>query len=170
MVLMSHNEPLHNHNTHHVCLPAFHSLCFPFTSTAPHKWCSCDGLSNGVLSHSTNVMCHPLLSPTQSHPHSCLPSQQTHTPCGKCHHSKCKTPRHNHGEGHSADACTQGQGRGAQCVGCDWLAWRLHQRQWGIDTVPSNNLLRKETVFTWSEQQRRLSTWSNKPSVTSEWW
>ena len=33
MVLMSHNEPHHNHNTHHVCLPAFHSLCFPFTST-----------------------------------------------------------------------------------------------------------------------------------------
>ena len=32
MVLMSHNEPLHNHNTHQVCLPAFHSLCFPFTS------------------------------------------------------------------------------------------------------------------------------------------
>ena len=34
MVLMSHNEPLHNHNTHHMCLPAFHSLCFPFTSTS----------------------------------------------------------------------------------------------------------------------------------------
>ena len=33
MVLMSHNESHHNHNTHHVCLPAFHSLCFPFTST-----------------------------------------------------------------------------------------------------------------------------------------
>ena len=26
MVLMSHNEPLHNHNTHHVCLPAFPSV------------------------------------------------------------------------------------------------------------------------------------------------
>ena len=78
MVLMNHNEPLHNHNTHHVCLPAFHTLCFPFTST-PHKWCSCDGLSNGVHSHSTNVMCHPPLSPSQSHPHSCLSSQQTHT-------------------------------------------------------------------------------------------
>ena len=28
MVLMSHNEPLHNHNTHHVCLPAFHYLSY----------------------------------------------------------------------------------------------------------------------------------------------
>ena len=56
-----------------------------FHSHPHHKWCSCDGLSNGVLSHSTNVMCHPPLSPTQSHPHSCLPSQ--HTPCGKCHHT-----------------------------------------------------------------------------------
>ena len=63
MVLMSHNEPLHNHNTHHVCFPAFHSLCLPFTSTS-HKWCSCDCLSNGVLSHSTNVMCRPHLSIT----------------------------------------------------------------------------------------------------------
>ena len=83
-----------------------------------HKWCSCDSLSNGVLGHSTNVMCHPPLSPTQSHHHSCLPSQQTHTPCGKCHHTKCQTPRHSHGESHSADAYTQGQDRGAQYVGC----------------------------------------------------
>ena len=30
MVLMSHNEPHHNHNTHHVCLPAFSLLVLSF--------------------------------------------------------------------------------------------------------------------------------------------
>ena len=60
---------------HPPCVPS----CFSLTVLSilihpPHKWCLCDGLSNGVLSHSTNVMCHPLLylSPTQSHHHSCL--------------------------------------------------------------------------------------------------
>ena len=47
----------------------------------------------------------------------------------------------------------KGQCRGAQCVECGWIAWQLHERQWGIDTVPSNNMLSKETMFTWDEQQ-----------------
>ena len=98
----------HNYITHHVCLPAFHFLCFSFTFT-PHKWCSCDCLFNDVLSHSTNGKCHPHLSNTITP--SLLPFPTTDVPCGKCHHSKCQTHRHSHGEGYSADAYTQGQNR-----------------------------------------------------------
>ena len=84
----------------------------------PHKWCSCDGLSNGVLSHSTNAMCHPPLSLQHNHTLTLASHHNRHTPCGKCHHTKCQTPRHSHCEGHSADAYTQRQGRCAQYVGC----------------------------------------------------
>ena len=45
-------------------MPSCFSLLVLFTHIHHHKWCSCDGLSNGVLSHSTNVMCHPPLSNT----------------------------------------------------------------------------------------------------------
>ena len=73
------DEPHHNHNTHHVCLPAFSLLVLFHSHSQPH--------TNGVhvmvspicvLIHSANGMCHLPLSQTHSHPHFYLPTQQTH--------------------------------------------------------------------------------------------
>ena len=105
MVLMSHNEPLHNHNTHHVCLPAFHSLCFPFASTQH---------TNGVHVMVSPMVCSAIqpmscaihLSLQHNHTLTLASNHNGHTPYGKCHHTKCQTHRHSQGEGHSADACT----------------------------------------------------------------
>ena len=44
---------------HPPCVPSCFSLIVLSIHTHHTKWCSCDSLSNGVLSHSTNVMCHP---------------------------------------------------------------------------------------------------------------
>ena len=134
MVLMSHNEPLHNHNTHQVCLPAFHSLLSILIHN--HKWCSCDGIFSMVCSAIQPIACAIHLSLQHIHTLTLASHHNRHTPCWKCHQSKCQTPKHSHGKGQSADACTQGQGRGAECIGCCWIAWQLHERQWGVDTVP----------------------------------
>ena len=99
-----------------------------------HKWCSYDSLSNGVLSHSTNAMCHPPLSPTQPHPHPCLPTQQTHTiwkvspqQIPNTHTAMVKAIQQMHVSKDKAEVHS--------VLGCGWIAWRLHERQWGIDTV-----------------------------------
>ena len=70
MVLMSHNEPLHNHNTHHVCFPAFHSCAFH--SHPPHTNDVHVIVSPMVCSVIQPMSCAVHISPSQSHPHSCL--------------------------------------------------------------------------------------------------
>ena len=104
----------------------------------PHKLCSCDGLSNGVLNHSTNVICHPPLSNTIKP--SLLPFLTTDT-----HHvGSVITANAKHPKTTTVKSIQQmhalKDNAEVHSVGCDWLAWRLHQRQWGIDTVPSNDL------------------------------
>ena len=75
-----------------------------------------------------------------------------HTPCGKCHHSKCQTMIHNHGEGNLADACThEDKAELHSVLGVGDLHGDFMKGNGAL--TQCLNDLSKGSVFTWGKQQ-----------------